>query len=100
MTLPSFDPPANLDDFDASLRQAWSKFISGSFDENIQGVSTAVSPGASQFYNPTKTDTPDPHAEATITWIGFPRLITLKHPGNRKAALQDADKPMASGERK
>jgi len=100
MKLPSFDPPANLDDFDAGLRQAWSKRISDSFDGNIQDVSAAVSPGTCQFYDPTKTDTPDPHAEATITWIGFPRLITLKHHGDRKAALQDADKPLASGERK
>jgi hypothetical protein len=100
MKLQSFDPPANLDDFDATLRQLWSQFISDSFDQNIQQVTAAINPDNCQFYNPTETDTPDPHAEAVITWIGFPRLITLKHPNDRLAALRDADTPLPSGERK
>jgi hypothetical protein len=100
MKLPSFDPPANIGDFDPPLRVLWSKFISDFFDQNIGGVNAKIGPDKCQFYNPTTTDTPDPHAEAVISWIGFPRLITLKHPGNRQAALKDADTPLASGERK
>lgn len=100
MILPSFDPPANLSDFDANLRSLWHQFISNAFDENIQAVTAEIAPDACPFYNPTKTDTPNAHAEAVITWIGFPRLITLQHPGDRLAALKSADTPMPSGERK
>src|SRR4051812_1626064 len=101
MKLQSFDPPAHLSDFDGipHQREAWSEFLTNTFDANIAGVKATVSPGESQFYNPTQTDTDEPHAEATITWIGFPALIARKHPGNVRAARQEADKPLANGER-
>lgn len=100
MKLQRFDPPAQLGDFDNPLRLLWSEFVATAFEQNIQEVKAQIQPGTCQFYNPMNTDTPAAHAEAVITWIGFPRLLTLKHPGNRRAALKDADTPAASGERK
>jgi len=97
MPLGSFDPPAGLQDFNPTLRAAWNTFISYSFDQNIQALTEAgLSP---QFYNPTVTDTPDNRAADEITWIGFPRLISLKHPDDDRAAWQEADTPLSSGER-
>ncbi|MBW4609008.1 MAG: hypothetical protein KME22_17820 [Hassallia sp. WJT32-NPBG1] len=101
MKLRQFDPPANIDDFDSipNQREAWNEFISNTFDENIKGVMSAVEPGKSQFYNPTQIETTEPNTEADITWIGFPALISRKHPGNDRAAWQEADKLLPNGER-
>jgi hypothetical protein len=97
MALASFDPPAGLPDFNPALRAAWDTYISYTFDQNIQAlVSVGLNP---QFYNPTKIDTPDNRAADEITWIGFPRLISLKHPNDDRAAWQEADTPSHSGER-
>ena len=101
MPLQRFDPPANLDDFDSidHQREAWSEFISDSIDSNIQGVNRTIRPGASQFYNPTRTETQEPHAEKTITWIGFPALIARRHPDDPRAAREEADALLDTGER-
>jgi hypothetical protein len=101
MKLVRFDPPANIDDFDAILKQrdAWSEFLSNSFDEEVKGVESELGVGNSQFYNPTKIDTTAPQSEPDITWTGFPALIKRKHPGNKRAARQEADKPLPNGER-
>ena len=97
MRISSFDPPANLPDFNASLRAAWNTYISYTFDQNIRDLTSAgLTP---QFYNPTKVDTPDNKAADEITWIGFPRLISLKHPNDDRAAWKEADTPLARGER-
>lgn len=97
MKLPLFDPPAMLQDFNQTLRLAWNTYISWSFDQNIQALTDAgLNP---QFYDPTAVDTPDNRASDEITWIGFPRLISLKHPDDDRAAWQEADTPSASGER-
>jgi len=97
MKLASFDPPANLTDFNPKLRAAWNTYISYTLDQNIQALSSAVlNP---QFYNATKIDTPANPATDQITWIGFPRLISLKYPDDDRAAWQEADTPLASGER-
>jgi hypothetical protein len=101
MKLTHFDPPANIDDFNTipKQRDAWNEFLSTSFDEEIKGIESELGVGNSQFYNPTKIDTTDPKLEPAITWIGFPALIKRKHPGDKRAARQEADKPLPNGER-
>ena len=101
MKLPQFDPPANIDDFDSipNQKQAWNEFISSSFDDEIQVLESILGEGQNQFYNPTKTETTEPIAEQTITWVGFPKLIREKHPGNDRAAWEEADQLLARGER-
>jgi hypothetical protein len=101
MKLIHFDPPANIDDFNTipKQRDAWNEFLSTSFDEEIKGIESELGVGNSQFYNPTKIDTTAPQLEPAITWIGFPALIKRKHPGNKRAARQEADKPLPNGER-
>lgn len=97
MSLASFDPPASLTDFNPSLRAAWNTYISYTFDQNIKDLTSGgLNP---QFYNPTKVDTPDNRAADEITWIGFPRLISLKHPNDDPGAWKEADTPLATGER-
>ena len=101
MLLQHFDPPADLHDFDsiAHQREAWSEFLSNTFDANIDAVEGKLTPGKSQFYNPTRTQTDEPHNEAIISWIGFPALISRKHPGDKRAAWQEADTLLPNGER-
>jgi hypothetical protein len=101
MKLVRFDPPANIDDFDAIPKQraAWSEFLSASFDEEVKAVESELGVGNSQFYNPTKIDTTALQSEPDITWTGFPALIKRKHPGSKRAARQEADKPLPNGER-
>jgi hypothetical protein len=100
-TIPTFDPPANINDVDSipNQRAGWSEFLSNTFDANIEDVQLTLNPNSSQFFNPTRTDTDEPHIEPSITWIGFPALIARKHPGDARAARQEADTPLANGER-
>lgn len=94
MLLSNFDTPANVNDFDSipNQRQAWSDVLSFWFTRETGGVEDLVGAGNSQFYNPHLTDTPDPSSTAVISWIGFPQIIAKRHPGNHKAALQEAEK--------
>jgi hypothetical protein len=96
-----FDPPANIDDFDSIPKQknAWSEFLSASFDQEIKNIEADLGIGKSQFYNPINIDTTDPKLDPEITWTGFPALIKRKHPGNERAAWQEADRPLSNGER-
>ena len=101
-TILQFDPPGGLDDFDSipHERDTWSEFLSNTFDGNIQAVADKLGQGdQSQFYNPLVTDTVEPSAQKQIQWRGFPLLIEQKHPGNKKAAFKEADKPLPNGER-
>ncbi len=93
MLLAKFDPPANSTDFDSipNQRTAWSDTLSFWFTGEVRGVEQSVGAGHSQFYNPHTTDTPNPSTTAAISWIGFPKLVTSRHPGNHQAALQEAD---------
>lgn len=93
MLLTNFDPPANVTDFDSILnqRQAWSDTLSFFFTQETKGVEQLVGTGHSQFYNPHLIDTPSPSTTKAIPWIGFPQLITNRHPGNHQAALKEAD---------
>src|SRR5205823_4468335 len=89
--IPQFDPPANIDDFQtADQRKRWSQRVDRFFNDGVQSVLGLVAPGeSSQFYNPRVTDTSDPHAERVIDWVGFPKLVELRHPGNFLAACQE-----------
>src|SRR4051794_35339105 len=71
MLLPRFDPPAFLDDLNAQQRQAWSDFISQTFDEQMAGA-----PGH-HFYDPMRTDTAADAQTAVITWTAFPRSVAV-----------------------
>src|ERR1700745_468027 len=86
-TISQFDPPGGLDDFDSipKQRQAWSEFLTNTFQDNVQGVERSIGTGNSQFYNPQLTDTSAPSAEKTISWRGFPLLIAENIPGNKRA---------------
>jgi hypothetical protein len=100
-TIAQFEPPGGLDDFDSipNQRQAWSEFLSNTFQENIQNLEQPVGPGHSQFYNPLIADTPVPSSQKKIHWRGFPLLIASKHPGNKRAAWEEAEHSLPSGER-
>jgi hypothetical protein len=94
-TIPQFDPPAGLVDFDGipEQRAAWDDFITQSFQWNINYVekNDQVGVGKCQFYNEKVTSTDQPVATDPIRWKGFPLLVAAKHPGNKKAAWIEAD---------
>jgi hypothetical protein len=91
-TIPQFDPPAGLTDFDniPAQRAGWDEFISCSFQRNIEGIEREVGDGNSQYYNPKVTSTDQP-VTSDIRWKGFPLAIAAKHPGNKRAAWTEAD---------
>ena len=91
-TIPSFNPPAGLTDFDAipGQREGWSKYISATFDRVIADVGAVVGAGKCQFYNETKVASDNPQDEP-IVWDGFPRVLTRRL--GRVKALQTADTP-------
>jgi hypothetical protein len=101
MPLASFDPPGLLTDFDSIAHQgdAWSAFVSETFDEAVARVESDVGTGRSPYYNATKVDTDAQFASNTIRWKGFPLVIKSKHPGNLKEAYKEADTLLANGER-
>ena len=98
-TIDRFDPPGNETDFDSIPNQkaGWDEFIESTFESEIQAVQSDVP--KSQFYNPKKTSSIAPIATNVISWIGFPRLIDIRHPGDKRAAWIDAEKPTAQNER-
>src|SRR5277367_5690701 len=61
-TIPQFDPPAGLTEFDAIPDQhtAWDEFIALSFQRNIEYLEAALGAGKSQYYNPKVTTTDQP----------------------------------------
>ncbi len=104
-TIPAFNPPAELNDFDRirGHRDIWSRFISAQFDSVINlveggydevdrgtvvGHTPGVGAGRSQYYNETKTSSDNPE-DAPIVWDGFPK--TLARIYGRQAALRLAD---------
>jgi hypothetical protein len=98
-TIPIFDPPAGLTDFDGITHQraAWDEFMALSFQRNIEDVESEVGAGKCQYYNAKATSTDPPVATDVIRWKGFPLVIAAKHPGNKKAAWTEADKLVTSG---
>lgn len=98
MIITRFAPPANLDDFSSIAKQgdAWSEAVSFWFDRATKSTERQVGVGNSQFYNPMKIDTDDPNQKDVITWIGFPKVLQRKHPGDKPAAWKEAEKLMQS----
>jgi hypothetical protein len=93
MLLAQFDPPGNVPDLapGSPERQAWSDFISGTFDGNIGSVEGTIGAGNCQLYNPTHVETTEPAAELTVTWNGFPMRFVRGHRDNRVEAWREAD---------
>jgi len=89
-TIPRFDPPAFLDDFDAipGHRDGWSTFVSNAFKEAIERVEAQIGQGNCQYYDETKTPSEDPQ-DLDIIWDGFPK--TLVRQFGRRTALAIAD---------
>jgi hypothetical protein len=71
MLLPQFDPPAFLNDLNATQKQSWSQFISQSLDTQMAGAQ------GHHFYNPMKTDTAADVQTAEISWKAFPRSVAV-----------------------
>ena len=94
-TIARFDPPANLNDFDAipGHREEWSKYISDTFDRSISERIEKDSNGKprdikSQYYNETKVSSDEP-VDLEIVWDAFPKTLTRQY--GREAALKIAD---------
>jgi len=78
--LTQFDPPANLHDLDDAGRKAWSDYVSSLFDESAKGGGEGP---RRQFYNPLRTETAEDQQTLDITWVAFPRSITVSAPSER-----------------
>ena len=90
--LARFAPPANQPDFTTEKqRNDWSARISRFFDQAVARVDAFPEVRESQFYNPTKVDTPATARDAVIFWPGFPRQILNRFPGNKRGAFAAAD---------
>jgi hypothetical protein len=77
--LSKFDPPGFLDDLTAPQREAWSRFISDSVDASVTGDPDGLEFDAprEQFYNPTKVETGADAQTLDISWVAFPRNVTV-----------------------
>jgi hypothetical protein len=93
-----FDPPANLSDFNASLRQGWSQFIADAFQSNIQGILDEFSQGGAsnpviQFYSPLETQTPASFQTLPIVWNAFPNVANNIF-ADERSALRAVEEPI------
>jgi hypothetical protein len=79
--LPQFDPPANIDDLNATQRRHWSEFIDSLMERSRQGDFEGTRP---QFYNPTRTDTAADAATVDISWRAFPNVIAVTSASDRE----------------
>lgn len=79
MTLSMFDPPGFLDDLNPAQRDAWSAFLSEQFDRAVQGSPEAFEFDGprEQFFNPLTVSSDADAQEVDITWVAFPRNVTL-----------------------
>src|SRR6185503_8523564 len=79
MPLNRFDPPGFLDDLNAAQQQSWSEYISDQFDQAVNGRPEQLDFDGprEQFFNPTKVDLDADSAEVDITWVAFPRNVTV-----------------------
>jgi hypothetical protein len=89
-----FAPPANVDDLNESRRQGWSAVVSAWLDGAVERVTAEVGdPEQVRFVNPARTPPPAEPAERKIVWDAFPRVISVRHPGDPTAARAAADEP-------
>lgn len=85
MIYPRFDPPAFQNDFTTEAqRNAWSAEVASYFSTGVD-YNNGFPGNPSQFYDPTKTDTPAPFSEPVIDWPGFPKLVRDEFPSDLQA---------------
>lgn len=86
MTIPRFDPPGFLDDFDEEQRAAWSQFISAQVDAAIRGrPEILINDGPRlQFFNPTRTEIAADAVTRAIAWTAFPRQVQVSSISDRQ----------------
>src|SRR3954454_9474925 len=79
MLLPRFDAPGFLTDFNEAQKAAWSTFISDQFDQAARGNPDELlfDGPREQFYNPLKAPTDADAQTLDITWVAFPRNVTI-----------------------
>jgi hypothetical protein len=79
-TIPQFNPPGGLDDFDSipHQREAWNEFLFNTFQANVHGIEQSVGSGNSQFYNPQVNDTVSPNVQKRSAGVAF-RCSSLKN---------------------
>ena len=71
-----FSAPGNLKDFEGTMAEGWSRFISDDLDREVAAL-TQFSPGLQpQFYNPSKLDVSG--TLHPISWPAFPQIIEIK----------------------
>jgi hypothetical protein len=91
----SFQPPANLNDFDRAadpqaLRQAWHQTMDDIVNSNITARPA--------FYNPLNPPTADAPAVAAPEWTGLPRTIKRLVPASIAAAAALVDDAIPMGD--
>ena len=79
MTLTRFSPPGGLDDLDAAGQDQWNTWLSETVDTAIAGQTDHSNDSPrGQFFNLTKTDTAPDAKTQDVTWIAFPRNVSLQ----------------------
>ena len=75
-TIPTFSPPANLQELSTENQSVWSKdYISTWMNQEIAGQESGRSP-LSQFFNGTITAYNVTQQASRVTWIGFPNRVS------------------------
>src|SRR5215208_8051 len=79
MTLSMFDPPGFLDDLNPEQKNAWSAFLTEQFDRAAQGnpEEFEFDGPREQLFNPLTVPTDADAQEVDITWVAFPRNVTV-----------------------
>lgn len=79
MPLTRFDAPGFLDDFNEQQKKAWSDFLSEQFDQSVRGNPDQFDFDGprEQFFNPMKVETGADSQSVDITWVAFPRNVTV-----------------------
>lgn len=86
MSLARHSPPGFSTDLTEKNKILWSEWISSIMDSPRNAP-------AVQFYNATKVVEKEPVANRRITWIGFPRNVTVENPNDRvRWRRADADR--------
>jgi hypothetical protein len=90
----AYDPPGFMTDFDGipGQRAAWSRAVSGWFDECIAAEKYDLDGQPCQYYNQLITYPNGPVIEQEIVWNAFPG--TLRNRWGRSHALAIADHPL------
>ena len=95
----AYDPPAFMTDFDRipGQRAAWSRAVSGWFDESVAAQKHHLDGQPCQYYNQLTTHPAGPAIEQEIVWNAFPG--TLRKRWGRTRALEMAEQLVRLTER-